>query len=284
MMIAIGDYNEVLDLVRTGFTTAATDRLSLAYQHLVAAMDEFGTLAQTYGLGGPSATTSTPTLTPAPTPTPTPLTFNLIGYSVVSSSSSGLPSLKITFTGSDIPKVFRLINPAGEQTGYDYTNQGESTAFLGMADYRGRYVPGEYELITENVLGKQIASNLLPFVGAQTSITGLSLSWEKVTYWGLLPPDYSLNILSVDIMNSGDLPSFVSIGQIYVDGQSKGSPLFYPISWPGVPIFPGTGVTLYPSYASVTVSEGTHTLTLELYDATGQLVCAHSTSIIPYAQ
>jgi hypothetical protein len=206
-----------------------------------------------------------------------------MSYSVESGYSLGLPSLKITFAGSDIPKVFRLINPAGEQTGYDYTNQGESTAFLGMADYRGRYVPGEYKLITEDVLGKQIASNLLPFVGAQTSITGLSLSWEKVTYWGWLPPDYSLNIFSFNIMNSGDLPSFVSTGQIYVDGQSKGSFLFNPISWPGVPIFPGAEVPLYPSYASVTVSEGTHTLTLELYDATGQQVCTYSRDITPDA-
>lgn len=192
-----------------------------------------------------------------------------------------LPSLRITFTDSNSPKSFYLINPNGEQTGSDYTVAGESTAFLQMADYSSRFVPGEYKLTTNNAYGVKIASDSLLFNGAQASITGLSLSWQKVTYWGFLPPDYSISSFSFNAMNSGDLPCFVSIGQIYIDGQSKGSFLIYPSSYPGFPILPGAEVTLYPSYFSVETSEGTHMLTLQLYDSTGQEVCTYSTSIIP---
>jgi len=158
--------------------------------------------------------TETVTTTVIQTPPPPPEIFTLHEYRVVVKDS--VPSLYVSFETSKNVKI-SLIGPDGEEKSFEYVTPEEKGVYLSMSGFGETPLSGTYRLVVSLVLGAKVFEEEFSFKGYDVSVVSVKPVVEE----------FILKSLNITLVNSGDLPTFIKDGILYLDGKTETIPFFY---------------------------------------------------------
>ena len=195
--------------------------------------------------------------------------FQLKDWKVI--NDMGVPKLQIKFSTTKGVEL-TLTNPDGVKTDWNYIEPGVTGAKLRMSDYGRTPAPGTYTLIIKDVLGREVTPPLaFNFSGAKLKIVGITPTWKYYEYLGY----YSLTNLAIEVENMGDLPAYISKGELNIDGKIE--TVYYLTEC----VLPKETRTITDSVYISDISPGTCALTITLKDSADAIMATYSTEVTP---
>jgi hypothetical protein len=168
-----------------------------------------------------------------------------------------------------------LSDPNLNQIATDYISDtamedGSETSLLRLASYKETPIAGIYNLVVKSSYPAQtLYTKGFSFSGADVNATNCAITdW---TYW-VYSGYYSLEELSVDVRNDGDLPAYAYKILIDIDGEEDYAYVSEPC------ILPGQSKTITKSFYMSGILSGTHTVNLTLVDADDNIQATCSTT------
>jgi hypothetical protein len=163
-----------------------------------------------------------------------------------------------------------LTDSNGVQVGYDYVNPGDTAAVLHMAEPRVTPNPGTYTLSFADASGRQIIWSEFTFLGVDTSVSQVGLTWQYVPYAG----SYTLYGMTFRLQNAGDLPVYVDKAQVTI-----GTSVFE--AGINEVLLPGEDRVIYePAYVTG-VAPASKKFVLLLMDQTDKVFYTYSSTVTP---
>ena len=171
------------------------------------------TLTETITVKETTTVTKTVTTTVIQTPPPPPEIFTLQEYKVV--IEDGVPSLYIKFKSTKNVEI-SLIGPDGEEKDVEYVSPEETGAYLTMSGYHETPLPGTYRLVV-TIWKTKVFEEEFSFKGYDVRVLSVKPVVEETF----------LKSLNITLINSGDLPTFIKDGILYLDSKTETIPFFY---------------------------------------------------------
>lgn len=172
-----------------------------------------------------------------------------------------------------------LSDPNLNQIGWDYISDtamedGSEASLLRLADYGETPIAGTYSLVVNSSFPvRTLYTKKFTFSGADLKVISCTPSW---TYWFYLGY-YSLDGLSIEVRNDGDLPTYISRVDVTIAGKEDEG--IFLISESGV--LPNQSKTLEDTFYISEIPSGTHTMSLTLKDYGGNILATYSTTVTP---
>ena len=166
----------------------------------------------------------------------------------------GFPSLAISFDASSNVSL-HLYDPSGNETDTLNVDKYTKKTKLHLTDYWNTAPAGNYTLTVTNQIGDIVFERKLPFKGAALSM---------VKYTSRL----NVGVLIMHVKNDGDLPIYLSDGEIRVDGKKVA------LSFGIVGISPDQEKTII-GYTLIFKKQKPRVRTIALKDFSGNVVLTH---------
>jgi hypothetical protein len=156
-----------------------------------------------------------------------------------------------------------------------------STSFLMSSGFEAPKA-GQYTLTVEDQSGKLVDTYTFDFTGPSMSVNNVSLTWA----WVESPGCYTLKEADFLLLNSGDLPIWIAAIDICIEDTCQTAPPLtedparFLESAPGRPEAPGT-LSFFNTVNIGGISPGEKTLSIEIRDSAGKVVCSYSSVVTP---
>lgn len=198
---------------------------------------------------------------------PEPVAFELKKWEVI--DDNGVAALQISFSATE-DLTFVLTDPAGLEVGFEYAQLGVTGARLWMAGYGETPPAGEYTLLVKRY-DEFVDSIAFDFEGASLEVIDVETSWEYFEFLDY----YTLDELTVVVVNHGDLPAYIDRVRLKLDGEAETLYIF------NGAVLPGKELMLTPWVYISGIPAGKHGLTLKIKDSAGETIASYSGTAKP---
>lgn len=176
-------------------------------------------------------------------------------------------SIELVYS-ADKPVEAVLVDPTGTEVSRTQLSAEATRNLIPMAKYGSSPIPGTYRMVV-NYLGKRVAEKLFTFTGPKVSIGNVSLRWryDEAFRW------YVPENISVELINDGDLPAYLSGIDAEVDGKYISEGFLMP--W----IKPGRQTVSWRELWTGVENAGTYTLSIKVEGEGGEVLAERTMSI-----